>query len=336
MKFMVGKKILLLALLCASLPAWGQEPFFSQFYNSPLTLNPALTGISLGNIRVNTNYKSYLSSVDPFTTIGASVDMSLFDNDKNPDFGGLGISIIQDESGLNLTHQKAMLSLAYHNAIGQNGSSYIALGIQGGIDNTQLSQTSLSTQSQWTPFSGYDPNLSSNESFADERALTVDFNAGLLWYAFLNEKTILFAGASVFHLAEPEKSFFDEKAKLARKYLGHLGAKLQIGTKVMLAPTLVYFYQNETHIINPGVAAEYSFTPMIVGTIGGWVRNIDAFIVGAGLEYNQLAVGLSYDLYLDEGKTLSSNGGYELSLTYHFKKKLKKKTRLMSNPSPRL
>ncbi|MTI20902.1 type IX secretion system membrane protein PorP/SprF [Fulvivirga sp. RKSG066] len=330
----VGKRLLVLGcIVLMSLTSKAQEPFFSQFYNSPLTLNPALTGIAYGQVRVASNYKNYLSSVDPFTTIGASVDMSLFDADENPDFGGLGVSVVQAESGFNLTHLKAMLSLSYHNAVGKN--SYLALGLQAGVDDTRLNNTNLSTQSQWVPLSGYDPTLASNESFDESSATTLDFNAGLLWYSFLSSKTTLFAGVSVFHISEPEKSFLGEKANLARKYLFHGGGKLDISSNVTLVPNMVYFYQNGSHIINPGVAVEYAFSSDIAGSLGGWVRNTDAFIAGAGLEYANLAVGLSYDLYVNNNE-LATNGGYEVSLTYHFNKKLTKKTNVMSNPSPRL
>ncbi len=332
---LVGKKFFITQVILVLFysMSFSQEPYYSQFYNSPLTLNPALTGIAYGQIRFNSNYKTYLSGVDPFITMGASVDMSLFDADKNPDFGGIGISVMQAESGFNLTHQKAMLSLAYHNAISER--SYIALGIQGGIDNTTLEQTNLTTQSQWLPFTGFDSSLPSNEAFNEANALTVDFNAGLLWYAFLSPKTTLFVGASVFHLTEPEKSFLGEKSRLARKYLFHAGSKMDINEKLTLVPNAVIFYQSGTYIINPGVSVEYGFSTAVTGSLGGWVRNTDAFVAGMGIDYQAISIGLSYDLYIKD-EDLTTNGGYEVSLVYNFNKKLVKKTNVISNPSPRL
>jgi len=49
----------LLAMICCALlkTASAQDPNFSQFFVSPLTLNPALTGKFDGNFRIAGNYR---------------------------------------------------------------------------------------------------------------------------------------------------------------------------------------------------------------------------------------------------------------------------------------
>ena len=50
---MCFKKITLAAFLfCVAATTYGQDRLFSQFYASPLTLNPALTGAFEGRYRV--------------------------------------------------------------------------------------------------------------------------------------------------------------------------------------------------------------------------------------------------------------------------------------------
>ena len=53
------KKIQLAVLMTvfSATIALAQDRHFSQFYSSPLTLNPALTGAFDGKYRVGTNYR---------------------------------------------------------------------------------------------------------------------------------------------------------------------------------------------------------------------------------------------------------------------------------------
>ena len=54
----------------------SQDIHYSQFYNAPLTLNPALTGIFRGDIRFQANYRNQWRSVPvDFVTFTAAADM---------------------------------------------------------------------------------------------------------------------------------------------------------------------------------------------------------------------------------------------------------------------
>lgn len=70
-----GKILTLICLLLAlSYGARAQDLHFSQFFNSPLTTNPANTGfIPDANYRFGANYRSQWTSVPaPYTTIRSS------------------------------------------------------------------------------------------------------------------------------------------------------------------------------------------------------------------------------------------------------------------------
>src|SRR5436190_24180956 len=47
----------LILMLCLLKDSYAQDPNFSQFFVSPLTLNPALTGKFNGDVRVAGNYR---------------------------------------------------------------------------------------------------------------------------------------------------------------------------------------------------------------------------------------------------------------------------------------
>lgn len=325
---------------CLAGSTWAQDPFFSQFYNAPLTLNPALTGISYGNIKVTANYRNHLSTFDPFETYAFALDMSLFENKLNNDFMGFGVLVINDVSGFGLTNLKAMLSLAYHKSIGPSGNHFIAFAVQGGLDQTNLDFGNLSTQSQWVAGSGLDQTLGNGESFTGNNTVLIDYQAGLMWYSFVNQKTTLFAGSAVYHLTEPEKSITDVNSKLSRRYVFHGGVKLGVGAKVAVLPNVVYMQQNNSTVINSGLLLEYDLsvkggqTQLV--TAGAWLRNTDGVIINTGFEIKNFQLGLSYDLIISELKTVTNKGGFEISLTYNFKKSISSVTKLLANPNPRL
>ena len=57
----------------------GQDIHFSQFNNTPLIINPALTGVFNGNHRVFLNYKDQWRSIGaPYKTYAISYDVVLF------------------------------------------------------------------------------------------------------------------------------------------------------------------------------------------------------------------------------------------------------------------
>ena len=61
----------------------AQDPHFSQFFASPLTLNPAFTGKFNGTVRVAGNYRNQWPEINrAFITNTASVDFQILQNKK--------------------------------------------------------------------------------------------------------------------------------------------------------------------------------------------------------------------------------------------------------------
>jgi type IX secretion system PorP/SprF family membrane protein len=115
----------------------AQDAHFSQFYYSPLTLNPALAGAMDGTFRVGGVYKNQWSSISsPFlySTPSISGDVKLFSGGCNNNYLGVGLLLQNDrsEDGA-LSNLTGMLSLAYHQALGRQGNYHLAVGMQGGI-----------------------------------------------------------------------------------------------------------------------------------------------------------------------------------------------------------
>jgi len=115
--------------------ATAQDVHFTQYFTSPLTLNPALTGLIPEDLRFAANYRSQWSAVSstPYTTATASFDIATFKN-KLPEGDALGLGLVfeHDQSGTgSLTNTTAGLSLAYHKAFGHDRTQHLSMGFQG-------------------------------------------------------------------------------------------------------------------------------------------------------------------------------------------------------------
>ncbi|HWC54182.1 MAG TPA: type IX secretion system membrane protein PorP/SprF, partial [Chitinophagaceae bacterium] len=86
------KKLIVTLILCEALVSASnaQDPNFSQFFASPLTLNPALTGKFDGVYRVAGNYRNQWPTINnAFTTATASIDFGILKN-RIPDYDQFG------------------------------------------------------------------------------------------------------------------------------------------------------------------------------------------------------------------------------------------------------
>lgn len=73
------KTLTLLAVTLGFSASAQQDIHFSQFYASPLQLNPATAGMFEGDIRVNCLYRTQWPSITaPFTTMAAAIDAPFF------------------------------------------------------------------------------------------------------------------------------------------------------------------------------------------------------------------------------------------------------------------
>ncbi|MEY4885315.1 MAG: hypothetical protein RL151_624, partial [Bacteroidota bacterium] len=124
--------MLVICLLSQELRA--QDPHFSQFFTSPLTLNPALTGLFDGDFRVAGNFRNQWPTINnAFKTGTASIDFSLLkDNIPENDRWSIGLLALNDRSVnriLNNNHYS--VSTAYHKGLDENGYHQLTIGFQG-------------------------------------------------------------------------------------------------------------------------------------------------------------------------------------------------------------
>lgn len=319
-----------LRLLCLFILAFAadiifaQDPHFSQFFSSPLTLNPAFTGKFNGVLRAAANYRNQWPTINrAYQTATASVDFHILQNKISyTDTWGVGISGYTDKSADGaVSFNYISLSTAFHKGLDEDGFHQIGTGFQVTYSNMLINTTSLKFEDQLTPlgFTGVTSEVFNNSTL---KTSYVDVNAGLLYTASTTERNNFYAGVSLYHINRPKQEFTGVNYLLNPRATLHAGAYFPVGETTTLHLSGLYSSQAKANEVVFGGAMEFAVGNPDAESptnfyAGGWMRLNDALIPFIGLEFSNFRIGTSYDMNVSELKTASqSRGGIELSLIY--------------------
>ena len=337
------KKIQLLAItlmIITGLKVNAQDIHFSQFWNSPLLINPSFAGNAEGEIRAIVNHRSQWGGVtsNPFNTFGANFDMS-FDKTTKGNFFAAGLSMYTDVAGASKMRTTVVdLSAAYHIRI--NNQSYFAGGIQGGINQKSINESNLRFDNQFDGL-GHNSGLNSNENLANLSELKPTASAGISysWFNKANRSTTFNSGGKkrvnlgfAAHYYNPSSFYFAKQSNMGFKYIASFEGSFGVSSKWTVQPALLTAFQNKATDIVVGslfkymIKEESHLTDFNKGTsiaFGGYYRFQDALIPTVQIQWAAFEIGFSYDVNLSQ-LTRASNGrgGFEISLKYIFQSSL--------------
>ena len=308
----------------------AQDPAFSQFFASPLTLNPALTGKFNGQIRVAGNYRNQWPSVNnAFITSTFSVDGNIL-KDRLPenDNWGIGIMAMTDKTASGILNSNYIaLSTAYSKSLDEDGLNQLSLGFQATYANKTLDglklnfQDGLQVDGTW---------LTSPTESINQKKVTanyVDMNIGALYNASFTGSENVYLGASLYHINQPKESFLGmDDIILPARLTIHGGGYFPLSNSASgIFFSGLYVSQATAHEYVLGgawqvnVNADENEKPTNF-YLGSWVRfsNVtDAYIPYIGLDYGSFSLGMTYDVNISKFKTASQGmGGIEISLIY--------------------
>jgi type IX secretion system PorP/SprF family membrane protein len=314
---------LVIALTFCLQSTWAQDPNFSQFFASPMTLNPALTGKFDGVFRVAGNYRNQWPTINnAFVTKTVSVDFSALKN-RLSDIDNLGVGVLglTDRAGDGvLVTNYAGLSLAYHKGLDENGYHQLGAGFQGIYINKRLDISKVDFEDELTPlgFTGV-----TNEIFANSQVSIgyFDLNAGLLYTGSTDGRNSFYVGASMYHINRPKETFQGGEYLLNTRTTIQAGGKIPLGQYNFLHVSAIHSLQAKASNTVAGMAFSYNVNQNDVDPVnvflGAWYRMKDAAIPYFGLEFKGLHLGASYDVNTSSLKPASNaRGGMEISLIY--------------------
>ena len=311
----------------------AQDPSFSQFFASPLTLNPALTGKFNGDLRVAGNYRNQWPTVNKaYVTSTLSIDFNLLqDKLREGDQWGFGVLAMTDKTANGILNSNYFgLSTAYHKTIDEDGMHTIGVGFQGVYANRVLDGPrlhfvdGLQLDGTWLPSATEPVNL---------QVVTTSFfnmNAGILYNGSLNGTNAVYFGIAMYNINQPKESFLGgDNITVPSRLTIHGGGYFpaESSGKTWYVSALYNRQATASEFVFGGaleMAASTDETKPVNVYVGSWVRlnNVgDAIIPYVGLDYGRFNMGMSYDVNVSGFKLASqSQGGIEISLIYIFKK----------------
>lgn len=314
--------LIILVLMLKSYNLAAQDPHFSQFYISPLTLNPALTGMKNGDVRVAANYRRQWATVsEPYQTMSIAADYNILRGNIGDNMMGVGLLVFNDKAGSSaLRRTRVAASLGYSQNVGIEGA-YISIGFEGGLIQQSIDPSQLLFESQYDGAS-LNGNIGNGEDFVKTSILNFDMAAGLAWSYTPDKYTSFYAGGSISHLNRPNMSFMGASDDLNMKYTLYGGMEFRLNGYVSVLPRAVVLKQGPHTEVNMGFYAKLHLSEpqserILALSIGGMYRLKDAAIPMVRLDYGQIGFAFSYDLNVSNLSSASnSQGGMELSFIY--------------------
>jgi type IX secretion system PorP/SprF family membrane protein len=307
--------------------ALGQDIHLSQFNNTPLLRNPALAGIFTGNIRAQAAYRNQWRSIAyPYKTnvLGLEYKIAL---PNGSDYLTVGTSAFYDQAGIQALKTLQVLPVVnFHKNLGGDKIRFLSIGFSGGYVSRQFSGANLTFDNQYTNgrFSGSNPT---GENFIGLNRSMFDMAVGMSYNSQLGENTFYYAGASLWHFNSPSANYLNTSVKLPMKMQANVGVRARVGDYLEWTIEGNHLQQaqyKETIIggmvkydlIGSSASSETEMQSASVG-LGGFIRLNDAFIPYAYLRYNQIDIGISYDINTSSLKTAAQGvGSVELSISY--------------------
>ena len=279
----------------------AQDFQFTQFYASPVYLNPAFAGSEYCP-RVCLNYRNQWPNISgTYVTYCVSYDQYV-----RALAGGIGIIVNTDDQAKGtLKTTSANFIYAYNATVNRTFS--IKASLQAGYFQKNLDRTKLNFGDMIDPRRGFVWNTS--ENIPSQTKINADFSAGLLGYS-----KRYFFGIAVSHLTQPDEGLLGV-SKLPAKFTAHAGGVIAIerGGESSISPNILFQQQQKFIQLNLGL---YYVKGVFV--VGLWYRNNDAVIVLIGIKNKQLKFGYSYDVTVSKlaGK---SAGSHEISMQIQFR-----------------
>ncbi|MCS4434626.1 PorP/SprF family type IX secretion system membrane protein [Aquiflexum gelatinilyticum] len=315
-RFIIG-----LLMFFTFLQVSAQDFHFSQFYASPLNLNPALTG-STELSRVGVNYRKQWPGLNyDFNAYSAYFDHYSFD--LNSGFGFMVNSFQESNMQINTTDVSLLYSYNLQVADTWNFKfggqaawvrrsaqlDNLVFGDQVDLFNRTINQTTIDQIPEFEP-NGY---------------LDLSFGA-------LVNNEYFWLGGSAHHVNRPSLSFFpdNEAGFLPMKWSFHggvnfpLGSRNYFGSKFDNQVSILANYKNQ----NPFQQLDLSVQMLFGNVIGGLgfrgipgVRDLPnqdsiIFLFGINLS-NGMVIGYSYDFMISK-IGFQTQGAHEVSFRYQF------------------
>jgi len=333
---MRSNRIITSFIVLSSFLALGQDPHFTQFYASPLYLNPAFTGLTYEH-RFSINGRNQWPGIKQ----AYSTAMVAYDYNASNLNSGIGGYILYDRAGTsNLVTQQEGFNFAYR--IKVNKYSEFRMGLSLAMTQKKLDYTNLIFNDQLAAGAGSGP---SRDALSIEKISYLDMGLGALY-----NTTNYWIGVSTKHINQPNTSMIGNTEALPITTSVHGGYRYIISargsgkTKLEEFISASFHYKRELKYDQFDLGAYY-FKEFL--NLGIWYRGLPfkrykpgypnresiALLVGLEIPDKNFRIGYSYDITISKLGLNNSKGAHEISMVYEVANKRKRNKRsLVSCP----
>jgi len=297
----------------------GQDIHYSQFFNSPLNLNPGLTGMFNGDTRIHANYRRQWKSVPvDYLSADVGVDFKLRKEGKK-NFLGIGGLINYDRAGdLNISLTGINAFAAY--TIRLDDHNLISPAINLAFSQRRHDSGSALTGNQWDGVA-YNPSIPA-EFIGEDGISYFDIGLGVNYRRQKTYRKYFNLGIGAYHLISPTERFnpsatYTSQRPLRLSIYGSLNHQLAdeldlqlhaLYAKQDVYKEIVVNLQGKLYLSKPKDKALY---------LGAGYRFDDAWYPMIALEIGRVYGAFSYDFNISDWKIATDGrGGPELTLRY--------------------
>ena len=315
-----------LVFVCCMQEMNAQDMHFTQFYSSPVYLNPAMTGLNVCS-RVTLTYRNQWPGIQKtYNSYMLASDHYIPDAKL-----GAGMLMAHDEAGTgNLMTTIVSPSIAYELRVSQEFG--IRFGLQPGMAQKRINYNKLVFGDQIAR-GGDVPTIEESKP----SKTYFDAGTGILFYT-----KQYWGGFALSHINRPNESLTGTTSRLPLKYSLHGGyahilnedERDELKRKTV---TSVFHYRHQKNFDQFDYGFYFNQNAF---TAGIWYRglnlvkkykkgyqNNDAICLIFGLQNKRTSFGYSYDITISKLASISQ-GAHEITLSYQLCSKKKKKVRL--------
>lgn len=258
----------------------AQDHIYSQFYNAPNYLNPALNGQFEGDLRINMIYRNQWSQIPgPLTYYTFSIDYSI------PKFdGGVGLMITKSSEGTAYLNKINIAGIYSYSVSFDN--SILSFGLQAGMTNRNLDYSKLIFLDQLGS-QGIIPGSTSGTTIPEfNNRFFFDAGAGINLVA-----GNLMIGAAGQHWNRPDESFTGAKSPLPIRFNSYASYKLSMDpyneeSNQAVIPSVLFY--NQARATSVSLGCQYKNRNI---NLGLWYR-------GGGKQKDAVVLSVIFDLFV--------------------------------------
>ena len=300
----------------------AQDPNYSQFFSSPLTISPAFVGYSDCKWRGAATFRNQSLGIgNSYNTKTLSFDGRIYNNEVSQNYLGLGGYCMLDDA-MSGIYQSNYFSLntAYHITLDKGeGFHALTVGLGWIYNKVNIDFSSLTTSQQLYSL-GFNRTLPTGEPSLKDIPSYSSVSSGLM-YSFTAEDMIFDIGVAGYRFIKTKQTVFDNGMQFTTpRYDAHINYGKVLNNHLNIFLNGYYQTQNGfsgfigggyiSYILLAGDEAEKAVN------LGGYYRLNDSFIPYMGFIFNDIQVGLSYDIKASQTTGSITTNSFEVSLIY--------------------